>query len=402
MSAQAKKESVERIKRVRVHLAKSAAFEYEIEIGEGLLEIVGNRARSVLTPHARRAFIISNQKVYRLYGAQVRESLRQSNFDAEVFLIGDGERYKSFRTLERALIALQTAKIERSDVVVALGGGVVGDLAGLAAALYLRGIALLQIPTTLLAQIDSSVGGKVAVNTSHGKNSIGAFHHPRAVIVDTLTLNSLPARELSAGWCEAVKQGAVGNRKLFDATHRFLRDEQSARVNAKDRASRLHELIAAQCAFKASIVAGDEREELERTDIASRRILNFGHTVAHALEAITSYKRFRHGEAVGYGMLVAGEISVRAGLCDVVELDSLRAAVALTGALPRADDLDSELILRATTVDKKSVGGEVKWVLIEKIGRARIVGNNEIPARIFRASLRAGLREISQRKKKSG
>jgi len=389
MSAQAKQRNIER---VNVHLPKDARFEYEIEIGEELLETVGDKARHVLTSHARRAFIISNQKVYKLYGARVCESLRRSNFNVEVLLIGDGERYKSFRTLERALVALQVAKMERSDLIVALGGGVVGDLAGLAAALYLRGLAFLQIPTTLLAQIDSSVGGKTAVNTPHGKNSIGAFHHPRAVIVDTTTLNTLPLRELTAGWCEAIKQGAIGGRQLFDATQRFLRDEQNTQMNAKDRAQRLRELIAAQCALKAFVVAGDEREQLERTDASSRRILNFGHTIAHALEAVTAYKKFRHGEVVGYGMLVAGEISVRTGLCDKVELEALRAAVALAGKLPRADDLDEELILRATINDKKSVGGEIKWVLLEKIGSAKIVSSNEIPARILRASLRAGLR----------
>lgn len=390
MSAQAKQGN---ITRVNVRLTKDAPFEYEIEIGEDLLETVGDKARRVSTPHSRRAFIISNQKVYKLYGACVHESLRRSDFTVEVLLIGDGERYKSFRTLERALVALQVAKMERSDLVVALGGGVVGDLAGLAAALYLRGLTFLQIPTTLLAQIDSSVGGKTAVNTLYGKNSIGAFHHPRAVIVDTTTLNTLPARELTAGWCEAIKQGAIGGRQLFDATQRFLRDEQDASVNAKDRPQRLRELIAAQCTLKASIVAGDEREQLERTDASSRRILNFGHTIAHALEAVTAYKKFRHGEAVGYGMLVAGELSVRTDLCDKVELEALRAAVALAGKLPRADDLDEELILRATVTDKKSVGGEIKWVLLEKIGSAKIVSNNEIPARILRASLRAGLRQ---------
>lgn len=392
MSAHAKKEITER---VRVRLAKSAAFGYEIEIGESLLAASGCTARRVLTPHASRAFIISNKKVYDLYGIAVRESLRESDFETHVFLIGDGERYKSLRTLEQSLNALQTAKIERSDVVVALGGGVVGDLAGLAAALYLRGIAVLQIPTTLLAQIDSSVGGKTAVNTVHGKNSIGAFHHPRAVIVDALTLRTLPARELTAGWCEAVKQGAIGSRKLFNLTQRFLLDKRTARRNAEDRIKGLRELIAAQCCFKASIVANDEREELSRTDTSSRRILNFGHTIAHALEAVTHYKRFRHGEAVGYGMLVAGEISVRAGLCDAVELKGLRAAIALAGNLPRADDLDEESILRATIGDKKSVGGEIKWVLLEEIGRARIVSGNEIPPRILRASLRAGLRHTS-------
>ncbi|MFN2455706.1 MAG: 3-dehydroquinate synthase [Pyrinomonadaceae bacterium] len=381
-----------RVRSVRVRL-KERAENYHIEIGVGLLATIGERARRVVTPEARRAFIITNSKVFKLYGEPLRKSLRRNAFAVETFTIGDGERYKSLRTLESALVALQRAGVERSDLIVALGGGVIGDLAGLAAALYLRGIALLQIPTTLLAQIDSSVGGKTAVNMTGGKNLIGAFHHPRAVIVDTATLDTLPARELTAGWCEAVKQGAIGSRKLFDETCRFLVDESQGTMNSEDRAERLAELIAAQCAFKATIVAGDERENLERTDARSRRILNFGHTVAHALESVTAYKRFRHGEAVGYGMLVAGELSVRLGLCDVVELERLRDGVRLAGRLPRADDLDHQQIISAISGDKKSVGGHIKWVLIEKLGGARLVDGREIPARVLRASLRAGLKQ---------
>jgi 3-dehydroquinate synthase len=383
------------LRRVPVRLKRHSEA-YEIEIAAGTLAGAGRTARQALTTHAQRILIISNQKVFNLYGSCVRDSLRRSDFKVESLLIGDGERYKSLRTLERALAALQQSRLERTDAVVALGGGVIGDLAGFAAAIYLRGIACLQIPTTLLAQIDSSVGGKTGVNTPRGKNSIGAFHHPRAVIIDTLTLNTLPARELTAGWCEAIKQGAVGSQKLFDETESFLRDERAGEApSGAQRATRLNKLIAAQCAFKAAIVMGDEHEQIARSDARSRRILNFGHTIAHALESITAYKRFRHGEAVGYGMLVAGELSVRLGLCEAIELKRLRAAVSLAGHLPRADDLDHGRILGAAAGDKKSVGGQLKWVLLERLGRARLVDEKDIPAKILRASLRAGLRQTS-------
>jgi 3-dehydroquinate synthase len=278
---------------------------------------------------------------------------------------------------------------------------VVGDVAGFAAALYLRGVAFVQAPTTLLAQIDSSVGGKTGVNTSAGKNLVGAFHQPSAVVVDTATLTTLPRRELTAGWCEAVKQGAVGDRRLFERTKRFLTAEArrasnrpaGAGVTESDAArdEELAHLIAAQCAFKARVVAGDERESPGRNDARSRKILNFGHTVGHALEAVTSYRRFRHGEAVGYGCLAAAEISKRLGLLDPSELESLREAVALAGRLPRAADLDPETIGRALRKDKKAVGGSVRWVLLEGLGRARVVDGREVPARIVLASVRSAI-----------
>jgi 3-dehydroquinate synthase len=377
------------VRRVRVRL-KARPSSYEIIVGAGALAGLGREARRSLTPHARRVVIISNRKVFGLYGTAAHAALRAAGFHVEHFLIGDGERYKTLKTLERALAVFSRRGLERSDAVVALGGGVVSDVAGLAAALYLRGIACLQVPTTLLAQVDASVGGKTAVNMAVGKNMIGAFHQPRAVLIDTETLRTLPRRELTAGWCEGVKQGAVGSRRLFEKTYGFLRDrtEDGSILHA----ARLDDLIAAQCAFKASIVAGDEREEVARISPRSRRILNFGHTTAHALEFVTRYRRFRHGEAVGYGMLVAGEISVRLGLLDHSELELLRTAVGLCGRLPRADDLDPVAIESALARDKKSVGGHVKWVLLERLGRATLVDGREIAPRTLRASLRAALR----------
>lgn len=362
--------------------------QYNIEIGVGALSTAGETLRRVLSPNARHAAIISNQAVFDLYGSAVTQSLKRAGFSISKWFMGAGERHKSFTSLRSALSHLTDERLERSDAVVALGGGVVGDLAGLTAALYMRGIAFLQIPTTLLAQIDASVGGKTAINSASGKNLIGAFFQPCAVIIDPLTLETLPRRELTAGWCEAVKQGAVGSRKLFDQTFAFLKTRTEP---VQERASRLEDLIAAQCSFKATITAGDERESVSRSDSRSRRILNFGHTTGHALEVVTSYRRFRHGEAVGHGMLVAGEISKRLGMLDGNELESLRAAVTLAGRLPPANDISPAEIIGALAHDKKAVGGQIKWILLERLGRARIVDSREIDVRLLRASLRAAL-----------
>jgi 3-dehydroquinate synthase len=290
---------------------------------------------------------------------------------------------------EYALRFVSERGLERSDAVIALGGGIVGDLAGFVASIYLRGVPFVQVPTTLLAQIDSSVGGKTGVNLTTGKNLVGSFHQPSAVVIDLKTLATLPPRELIAGWCECVKQGAVAGRKLFEQTTDFLRAYNSKRILVS---SGLEQLIAAQCAFKASIVAADERESPARRDHRSRRVLNFGHTIAHALEAVTNYQRFRHGEAVGHGMLVAGELSKNLGLLDQSELELLREAVSLCGPLPAAGNLDERAIITAMAQDKKRAAGYVQWVLLEKIGRPRIVDGKDISAAVLRKSLRAGLR----------
>jgi 3-dehydroquinate synthase len=380
------------MQRVRVRL-RQRLEEYEITVGAGALNSLGNIARRTLSPHARRILIVSNSTVFNLYGKRASKSLRAEGFKVAHWLMNDGERYKTAATLSSMLRVLSDMGLERTDAVVALGGGVVGDLAGFAAAVYLRGIAFIQVPTTLLAQVDASVGGKVAVNTRAGKNLIGAFHHPRAVLIDPATLLTLPTRELTAGWCESVKQGAAGKRRLFDETHRFLASHTDDKKLA--RSPELERLIAAQVSFKAQIVAGDEREEASRDDHLSRRILNFGHTTAHALEAVTRFRRFRHGEAVGYGMLVAGEISKKLGLLASSELELLRDAVVCCGRLPRADHLSEDEILSRIGHDKKKVGGHVKWVLLERVGRARIVDGREIGQSLLRASLRAGLAAIS-------
>jgi 3-dehydroquinate synthase len=363
---------------------KGRDHKYEIRIGRGILSETGKIARECFGMPAQRIAIISNPKVFSLYGSEVRQSLEASGFSVSHWLIGDGERHKTIGTVERALKFLNETRLQRSDAVVALGGGVVGDLAGFAAAIYLRGVPFVQIPTTLLAQIDSSVGGKTGVNLPAGKNLIGSFHQPSAVILDVETITTLPPRELVAGWCETIKQGAVGSRKLFKQTTDLLRlfDSKQALIS-----SQLEELIASHCAFKASIVADDEREDITRRDHRSRRILNFGHTIGHALEAVTNYRRFRHGEAVGHGILVAGELSRNLGLLKQSELESLSQGVKLCGPLPSASDLDMKAIANAIMLDKKSAGGHVQWVLLERIGRARIIDGKEISPLVVRQSL---------------
>src|SRR5713101_613785 len=231
---------------------------YQIQIASGLLDELGEQARDALGERTRQAVVVSNAKVGSIYSGRAVRSLARAGFKVHSFSIGDGERFKSLRTAESLFGFLIERRIERSDVIVALGGGVVGDLAGFAAASYLRGIRLIQVPTTLLAQIDSSVGGKTAVNLPAGKNLIGAFHQPSLVLIDTETLQTLSARDKTAGWCEAVKQGAVGSRKLFDQTVRFLRGtgfglSTEEPTQTEVYAIRLGELIAAQCRFKASI-----------------------------------------------------------------------------------------------------------------------------------------------------
>jgi 3-dehydroquinate synthase len=328
--------------------------------------------------------------VFDLYGQATVESLRQNSFAVSYCLMGDGERFKSLDTFEKALDFLARSRLERGDAVLALGGGVVGDLAGFAAAVYLRGIALVQVPTTLLAQIDSSVGGKTGINLPLGKNLVGAFRQPRVVIIDTKTLTTLSERDLTSGWCEAVKNGATGRRSLFHQTVRFLSKLREKPTTLQS--PELESLVSSQCAFKAAIVARDPYEELHRTDRLSRRILNFGHTVGHAIEAATGYRRFKHGEAVGYGMLVAGEISKSLGVLEPSELELLREAISFCGPLPRTGDLDVQTILDATGRDKKTMDRHVQWVLLEKIGKARIVDGREVKPQVLRASLRAVLR----------
>ena len=371
--------------------AKSEA--YEIRIGAGLLASLGAALRKSVRPTPRTVAVISNKTVFKLYGESVVDSLRTAGFAVKAFKVGDGERHKSFPTLEAIVGFLAKEGLQRNDAVLGLGGGVVGDLAGFAAAIYLRGLPLIQAPTTLLAQIDSSVGGKTGINLPSGKNLVGAFHQPKLVSIDIDTLRTLPQRELTSGFCELVKQGIVSGHGLFNRTVGLLGMHGSGGQLAGARRTELSATLAAHCRFKASIVSGDEREEISRTDGRSRRVLNFGHTTAHALEKTGNYRRFRHGEAVGYGILVAAEISKSLGMLPSGELESIRRAVALCGPLPPADGLSLAQIIRAMSADKKAVEGKLQWILLEGIGKPRIVDSSEIKPSVLRAALAAGLNQ---------
>lgn len=376
------------VKRINVSL-ESPPRTYQIQIGRDTLPDTARVIRHTLGPHARQVVMVSNRKVFNFYGSSLLRDLQASGFGVSSFLMGDGERYKSLATANKALQFFSSVGLERTDAVLALGGGVVGDLAGFAAATYLRGVPLIHLPTTIIAQIDSAIGGKTGVNLPKGKNLVGLFHQPHAVIVDVATLRTLPAREVASGWFEAVKNGAIGGRKLFRQTTTFLKAFKSNHEQVS--APALTDLIKSHCAFKVEVVRQDERENPARTDSQSRRVLNFGHTIGHALEAVTKYRRFRHGEAVGHGMRVAGLISNNLGLLSLSELESLRGAIQLCGPLPSAADLDPKMILQHVRHDKKHFGGSVQWVLLEKIGKPRIIPGSEIPTQLIHDSLKQSL-----------
>ena len=364
--------------------------DYDISIGHNLLENSGDWARNCLLEKANKIAIVSNRKVFRLYGETVETRLKSAGFETCVWLMKDGEKYKNFRSLENAVKFFSENRLTRTDTVVALGGGVVGDLAGFASAVYLRGINFLQFPTTLLAMIDSSVGGKTAVNTKFGKNLVGAFYPPKGVLVDVETLRTLHKREITAGLCEAVKQGAVGSRELFNQTAAFLEkypiNKFKGCFSDGQFLSALKNLIYSQIAFKAEIVYQDEKENTKRIDAKSRKILNYGHTLGHALEKVTGYKYFKHGEAVGYGILFAADVAKRLDILEDNELKLLNDVLRRVGNLPPIPKINSEQIIEAIKFDKKSTGSSLQWILIEKIGKPVIVSDKEIPLSIIRKS----------------
>jgi len=356
---------------------RSSASRYDVIIQPGVLGVIGGWARSTLDSAAHKAVIVSNQTVFSLYGELVRKSLVRSGFDVSVWLMKDGERYKNLSSLNEALVNLSANRLSRDDVVIALGGGVVGDLAGFASAVYLRGVRFLQVPTTFLAMIDSSVGGKTGINLETGKNLVGAFHRPSGVLIDVATLQTLPRRELTAGFCEAVKHGAISGNKLFCQTADFLGKFDQRKLSGES--DDLSKLVSTHVKFKASIVRQDETESTTRDDSRSRKILNFGHTFGHALEKVTKYRRLRHGEAVGYGILLAGELSKNLDLLSQNELNLLYDVVHRAGPLPRIADISPASIFDAFKSDKKSSAGRVNWILLKAIGQPVIISAENIP-----------------------
>jgi 3-dehydroquinate synthase len=341
---------------------------YSITIGDGALDRVG-RALDDLQAPARR-FIVSSPLVWRFHGEQMARAVHAP----DPILVPDGERYKQLATVSRIYDALVRVNADRASTLITFGGGVIGDMAGFAAATFLRGIALVHVPTTLLAQVDSAVGGKVGVNHPLGKNMIGSFYQPHAVVIDPLVLATLPRREFRAGLYEVIKYGMTSSRSLFD---RVARDRQA--IFARDAAA-LTPIIAESCRIKASVVSADEREA------GLRRILNFGHTAGHAIEAVTKYRRFRHGEAVGYGMLVAAEVARARGALAEADRKALADLIASLGPLPPIADLSAAQILEAMQHDKKVIAGRLHFVLPTAIGATAIV--DDVTGKEIRAALK--------------
>ena len=352
---------------------RAASGSYAVEIASG----AATRLRSFLDAIGApaRRIVVSCPPVWRLHA----ETFGGISSD-EPILIPDGERFKQTATVGRIYDALVRVNADRATTLVAVGGGVVGDVAGFAAATYLRGIPIVQVPTTLLAQVDSAIGGKVGVNHPLGKNLIGAFHPPLAVVIDPLVLATLPRREFRAGLYEVVKYGMIASRSLFeriavDLPKLFARDPEA-----------LLPVIAESCRIKSDVVQQDERES------GPRRILNFGHTVGHALEAVTKYRRFRHGEAVGYGMLAAAEVGVARGALPVADRDALAALITQMGPLPAVADLSATQAIEAIARDKKVVAGRLHFVLATSIGTTEIVTDvttDQIAAALRKIGLKA-------------
>jgi len=340
--------------RVRVELGERS---YDIVIGEGLIEKAGELFASLRM--GQRGVIITDSNVEPLYGAKLCEVLAAAGFKAEMLTIRAGEASKSLRQMSRLLEKLPSFGLDRRSFVVALGGGVVGDLAGFVAATYLRGIHFIQVPTSLLALVDSSVGGKTWVNLPQGKNLVGAFYQPRLVLADITTLKTLTERELRSGYAEVIKYGAIADEMFLEWLEtdgqRVLKLEPAAVVSAVKRC----------CELKAQVVGSDERES------GLRAILNFGHTVGHAMEALNEYVGLLHGEAVAMGMVCAAELSVKRAGLSRVEADRLQALIAASGLPTRlGEKYDVEELLEGMKLDKKAQAGKLRFVLLKQLGEA--------------------------------
>lgn len=352
---------------------RAGSGRYAIDIAAGLAERLPDLLDTIDAP--KRRFIVSTPTVWRLH----EERFRGVSHDDPI-LIPDGERHKQLATVGKIYDALIRAAADRASTIVAIGGGVTGDVAGFAAATYLRGVPVVQVPTTLLAQVDSAVGGKVGVNHPMGKNLIGAFHAPLAVAIDPTLLATLPRREFRAGLYEVVKYGVIASRDLF---HRVAADLSALFAREPGK---LVPVIADSCRIKAGIVEADERET------GVRRTLNFGHTAGHALEAVTKYRRFRHGEAIAYGMLVAAQLGVTRGTFDPAARDALGALIVQMGPLPAVADLSAAQVVEAIGRDKKVIAGQLHYVLPTAIGATEIVKDvtpGELSAALEAVGLRA-------------
>lgn len=343
---------------------------YPISIGQSLLA-TDLLVRSVAGP---RVAVVTNTTVAPLYLETVTGALRSGGKTVTTIVLPDGEEEKNWASLMRVFDVLLSEKCDRKTTLMALGGGVIGDLTGFAAATYMRGVPFVQVPTTLLAQVDSSVGGKTGINHPLGKNMIGAFYQPKAVIADTSTLDTLPPRELAAGLAEVIKHGAIIDAAFFDWIEANI-----ARLVGRDPQALAH-AIQRSCEIKAEVVRQDEREG------GLRAILNFGHTFGHAIEAGMGYGEWLHGEAVGCGMVMAADLSHRLGYLDASARERIEALVRAAGLPTRAPDLGLSRWIELMQVDKKNEGGQIKFILLKPLGQAVIT---PVPAEVLHATIEA-------------
>jgi 3-dehydroquinate synthase len=342
--------------RVRVELGDRS---YDIVIGKGLL----SKAAVLLRPLklGNRGVIITDTNVVRHYGEPLRAALKAGGFTVEILDVPAGEASKSLRQVDRLFEKLPSLGLDRQSFVIALGGGVVGDLAGFVAATYLRGIPLIQAPTSLLAQVDSSVGGKVGVNLPQGKNLVGTFYQPRLVLADTDTLKTLPERELRAGFAEVIKYGAIRDAEFFAWLEQAHKQVLELQPDAVER------VVRRCCEIKADVVRADERES------GLRAILNFGHTVGHALETLSDYVGLLHGEAIAIGMCCAARLSVKRAQLNEAEAQRLCALISASGFPTRlGEQFDSAALLKAARLDKKAQNGKLRFVLLKRLGETVI------------------------------
>lgn len=340
---------------------------YDVVIGPGLMAEAGARIAPLLT--RPKVAVLADERVAELHIDRLHEGLSAAGIGLTALTFPSGESTKGWAELERAVDWLLTQRIERNDVVVALGGGVIGDLAGFASAVLRRGVRFVQVPTTLLAQVDSSVGGKTGINTPHGKNLVGAFHQPSLVLADTDVLTTLPRRDFLAGYGEVVKYGLLGDAQFFD----WL-EEHGPALARGDEAARIH-AVCRSVEMKAEIVARDETEQ------GDRALLNLGHTFCHALEAATGYSdRLLHGEGVAIGCALAFELSARLGLCAQETPGRVRAHLTAMGMKTDIADIpgdlpDAEALLDLMGQDKKVVQGQLRFILARRIGEAFVTSD---------------------------
>jgi 3-dehydroquinate synthase len=352
---------------------------YQAWIENGLLTRAGS-VLSELLPQASRIFVITVPPVRKRWGAKFIASLKASGFAPEVIAMPDGEPSKRLATVEVLTGKLARLGADRKAVIIALGGGVVGDVSGLVASLYMRGVEFVQVPTTVLAQVDASIGGKTGVNLVAGKNMVGTFHHPRVVLIDPTVLKTLPDREYRSGLYEALKCGIIGNVELF------LRFEQNRAPILKRDPDELEWLIAQSVKLKAEVVSADEHEG------GLRRVLNLGHTIGHALEAETGYRRLLHGEAVAWGMIAATNIALSVGRTDSVTAGRIADAILSLGRLPEVNVAPRKILGRLQS-DKKTQNGVVHFILPREIGKVEVA--SDVPERAILASVEE-LRRLSR------